>query len=169
MKDMLHITVPKSLSAFQEPHTEADRKLISHKDEHEGYEFYRRELVPQGYARQCMVSLYEIPPGKSSYPYHYHVKNEECFYILSGTGLLKTPSGERRVNAGDFLFFPANENGAHKLTNASSDEPLVYIDFDTYNDLEVSFYPDSGKVGIFGYGLRQLYRTCEQADYYEGE
>lgn len=150
-------------------HIKAAGEPNSHKNEHEGYEYYKRDLVPVGYARQCMAALYEIPAGKAACPYHYHVKNEECFYILSGTGLLKTPTGERNVTAGDFLFFPANENGAHKLTNDSADTPLVYIDFDTDNDLEVSFYPDSGKVGIFGDGLRQLYKTGDQVEYYEGE
>jgi uncharacterized cupin superfamily protein len=145
---------------------DADQK---HKCEHEGYEYYKRELIPEGYARQCEVSLYEIPPGKSGYPYHYHMKNEECFYILSGTGLLKTPAGEREVTAGDFLFFPANERGAHKLTNASETDMLVYLDFDTDNDVEVSFYPDSGKVGIWGKGLGRLYRTGDEVGYYEGE
>lgn len=150
-------------------HIKAAEVASIHSDDHEGYEYYRRKLIPDGYAKQCAVSLYEIMPGKSAYPYHYHMKNEECFYILSGTGSLKTPAGDRQVSAGDFLFFPANENGAHKLTNVSASEKLVYIDFDTYNDLEVSFYPDSGKVGIWGKDLAQLYRTREQAEYYDGE
>ena len=42
-----------------------------HKAEHEGYEYTRRYFVRRGEARQCVVSVYEIPPGKSAYPYHY--------------------------------------------------------------------------------------------------
>lgn len=140
----------------------------AHKNEHEGYEYYKRELVPKG-AHQCAISVYEIPPGKSAYPYHYHTKNEEAFYILKGRGLLKTKSGEREVTAGDFLFFPANEEGAHKLTNISETEPLVYLDFDTHNDIDVAFYPDSGKIGIWGMGINRLYRTDQNVDYYDGE
>ena len=41
------------------------------------------------------VSIYEVPPGKSAVPYHYHLRNEEVFFILSGTGLLKSPKGSR--------------------------------------------------------------------------
>jgi uncharacterized cupin superfamily protein len=140
-----------------------------HRSRHDPYEYYKRELVPLGQAEQCAVSLYEVPPGKSAYPYHYHTKNEEVFYIISGTGTLRTPSGEKSVHAGDLLFFPANENGAHKLTNASESEKLVYLDFDTYNELEAAFYPDSGKVGIYGKGIRQIYRLDQQVEYYDGE
>jgi len=140
-----------------------------HKNLHPGYEFTRRSFLPQGEAMQCAVAIYEIPPGKSAYPYHYHIKNEEVYYILSGTGLLKTPEGDKSVQAGEFLYFPANENGAHKLTNISATEPLTYIDFDTQNDLEVAIYPDSGKIGVWGMDINRLYCQRDEKDYYEGE
>ncbi len=140
-----------------------------HKKEHGNYEYYKRELVTKGSAGQCAVSIYELLPGKSAYPYHFHTKNEEVFYILSGTGTLRTPAGDRPVLTGDFLFFPANEEGAHKLTNTSETESLVYLDFDTYNDIDVAFYPDSGKLGIWGRNINQLYKISDQVDYYEGE
>lgn len=141
----------------------------SHKGEHEGYEYFKRELVPMRPGGQCKISLYEIPPQKAAYPYHYHTKNEEAFYILQGSGLLKTPEGERPVAAGDLIFFPANEKGAHKLTNTSKTEMLIYLDFDTHNDLDVAFYPDSGKIGVWGQGINQVYRVQEQVTYYDGE
>lgn len=132
------------------------------------YEYCRRDFVKRGQAKQCVVSVYEIPPGKSAYPYHWHCKNEEVFYIVSGTGLLRTPEGERTVSAGELLFFPAAPGGAHKLTNNGT-EPLVYIDFDTANDLDVAFYPDSNKVGVWGMGVNQVFRQGDAVDYYEGE
>ncbi len=139
-----------------------------HKSEHEGYEYYKKEVVTGENSKQCKVSIYEIPPGKSAYPYHYHVKNEEIFYIIKGTGELITPSGIRQVSPGDFLFFPANEKGAHKLTN-NSDDMLVYIDFDTENDIDIAFYPESNKVGVFGLGINQIYKTEDRVDYYKDE
>ena len=96
------------------------------------------------------------------------MKNEECFYILSGSGTLKTPQGKREVKAGDFLFFPANENGAHKLTNTGT-EPLTYLDLDTAHDIDVTFYPDSDKIAVWGRGINQVYKTENQVNYYEGE
>ena len=141
----------------------------THKDEHKDYEYYKRVFLPREDASQCTVSVYEIPPRKSAYPYHSHSNNEEVFYIISGTGLLKTPEGERNVSAGDLLFFPANQTGAHKLTNTSDTDTLVYIDFDTTNDIDVAFYPDSQKIGVWGKGINKVYRIDENVDYYKGE
>ena len=150
-------------------HENIDALPAGHKCEHEGYEYYRKKFVPFGAAEQCTVSVYEIPPGKSAYPYHYHHKNEEVFCILRGRGTLRTPEGERPVVAGDLLFFPANENGAHKPTNTSAEETLVYLDFDTVSDLDVAVYPDSGKLGVWGKGINRLYRAEDDVEYYFGE
>jgi len=140
-----------------------------HKNEYNEYEYYKKAIIPRGDAKQCTLSVYEIPPGKAAYPYHFHTKNEEVFYIISGSGLLKTQTGEKLVSSGDFMFFPACENGAHKLTNNSKTENLIYIDFDTENDLEVSFYPDSGKIGVWGKNINKVFRTDASVDYYDGE
>lgn len=67
------------------------------------------------------------------------------------------------------MYFPANEKGAHKLTNNSSNETLVYLDFDTCNAIDVSYYPDSGKIGVWGKSIDKIYKAGESVDYYEGE
>lgn len=139
-----------------------------HKAGTEGYEFIRRDFL-EIHEAQSLVRVYEIPPGKSAYPYHYHLKNEETFFILKGEGLLRTHAGERRVKPGDLLFFPAGETGAHKLTNTSETERLVYLDFDIVHDLDVTMYPDSGKIGIWGKDTNKIYRIGDDVDYYEGE
>ena len=139
------------------------------KADHPGYEFQRRIIVDKGESEHFDVSIYEVPPGKSAVPYHYHLRNEEVFYILSGKGLLKSPEGEREVTAGDFLYFPNNENGAHKVTNISETETLVYADFDIRFDPEVVIYPDSDKAGIFGKQARMIFPVSKQVDYYDGE
>ena len=133
------------------------------------YGYTRRKFVPFSAAAHTVVSVYEVAPGKAAYPYHFHHKSEETFYILSGEGVLKTPEGERAVRAGELLFFPTGPKGAHKLTNASRTEMLVYIDFDAVHDLDIAEYPDSGKIGIWGHGINQIYPQSAQADYYDGE
>ena len=140
-----------------------------HKALHEGYEYTRRNFVPRGQAEGTLVTVYEVPPQKAAYPYHYHLKDEETYYILSGEGLLKTPEGEKRVSAGELLFFPAGSEGAHKLTNTSLTEMLVYIDFDVIHDLDAAIYPDSGKIGVWGKGVNRVYPLDADVDYYEGE
>lgn len=149
-------------------HEPIDGLPSRHRSEHEGYEYTRRDFVRRGQARQCVVNVYEIPPGKSAYPYHYHLQDEEVFYIVSGQGTLRTTEGERPVRAGELLLFPAGEGGAHKLTNTGA-EPLLYIDFDTANDLDAALYPDSGKMGVWGKGANKVFRLSEEAGYYEGE
>lgn len=142
---------------------------VSHKCEHDGYEYYRKKFIPFGAAKDTLVSVYEIPPGKAAYPYHFHHNNEETFYILSGEGTLRTPEGERSVAAGDLLFFPTGPAGAHKLTNSSETETLVYIDFDVVHDIDITEYPDSDKVGIWGMGINKVYPRSSDVGYYDGE
>ena len=155
MRDMIHTTI--------------DAVQKTHVNEHKDYEYKRGDLVSEEMAKQFTLSVYEIPPGKSAYPYHYHTLKEEVFYIISGQGVLKTHTGDRQVKAGDFLFFPVGETGAHKLTNASESDLLVYLDFGSNNELEAAFYPDTGKAGIFTKDIQQLYKMSDAVGYYSGE
>ena len=141
----------------------------SHKNEHPGYEYRRQTLVPRGDGHGCLVSVYTLPPGKANFPYHWHTLNEECFYVLSGSGVLRTPQGERPLAAGDFVFCPAGPSGAHKISNPAGPEPLVYIDYDTRNKGDVCVYPDSGKIGAWFSGGGGIFRQADAVDYYEGE
>jgi len=150
-------------------HSRIENIPAVHRCEHDGYEYLRRKFVPFGAAGSTVVSVYEIPPLKSAYPYHYHHKNEETFYILSGEGILRTPEGERKVRAGELLFFPACPEGAHKLTNCSDTEALVYLDFDAVHDVDVTVYPDSDKMGVWGKGINQIFPQDSAVDYYDGE
>ena len=149
-------------------HKNIDELPRKHKVGAAGYEFYRRDFI-RIHEADSLVRIYELPPGKSAYPYHFHLKNEETFFILRGEGLLRTRDGERAVRPGDLLFFPAGEDGAHKLTNTSDTEMLVYLDFDIVHDLDVTMYPDSGKLGIWGMDTNKIYRIDDDVDYYDGE
>ena len=150
-------------------HSKIESIPVSHKCEHDGYEYYRKKFIPFGGAKNSLVSVYEIPPCKSAYPYHFHHNNEETFFILSGEGILRTSDGEKKVSAGELLFFPTGPAGAHKLTNCSDTENLVYIEFDVVHDVDITVYPDSNKIGVWGMGINQIYPKGEAVDYYEGE
>ena len=71
------------------------------KAEHEPYEYIKYELTPRSDFNQCHVAIYEIPPMKSNYPYHYHITNTEVFYIIEGQGILRTPDGDKMLKRGD--------------------------------------------------------------------
>ena len=148
-------------------HMRMEDMRVSH-TAHGDYEYTQHTFVGRRDSDQSRICIYEVPPGKSAYPYHYHLKDVETFHILSGGGLLRTPEGEKPVTAGDFLHFPAGPQGAHKLTNTGT-EPLVYIDFDVIHDLDVCFYPDSGKLAVWGKDVNRVYPVGANVDYYEGE
>jgi uncharacterized cupin superfamily protein len=140
--------------------------------------FRRKRLGAAAGAERLGASLYELPAGASSWPYHYHAGNEEAMYVLSGTGVLRTPEGESRVGPGDFAAFPADESGAHRLRN-DGDEPLRYLAVSTMRDPDVTVYPDSDKVGVFagappGGADRErvvsgYFRRSDAVDYWDGE
>ena len=72
-------------------HTNAPDAAWTHRAEHEGYAYEKQELVSRREAKQCTAAMMRIPPKKAGYPYHFHILNEECFFILSGVGLLRSP------------------------------------------------------------------------------
>lgn len=147
-------------------HMRMEDMRVSH-NVHGDYEYVKRTFVGRGQGGS-LLCVYEIPPGKSAYPYHYHLKDEESFHILSGQGTLRTPEGTKAVAAGDFLHFPSGPEGAHKLTNTGT-EPLVYIDFDVIHDLDVCLYPDSGKLAVWGKDVNRVWPMEASVDYYAGE
>lgn len=67
------------------------------------------------------------------------------------------------------LFFPTGAEGAHKLTNSSETENPVYIDFDVVHGVDITIYPDSDKIGVWGMGINKLYPQASDVDYYDGE
>jgi len=124
-------------------------KIFDPKSTHQKDFEFKNSVVssPNATNGKLYVTFYTLLPGKANYPYHYHSGMEEVFYIISGTGTLRTPDGEKEVKEGDVIVFPANANGAHQLIN-TSDDVLIYLDVDTSSSPEVVFYPDKGDFRI---------------------
>jgi uncharacterized cupin superfamily protein len=117
--------------------------------------------------------MYELPPGKRSFPLHVHYVTEEAMFVLSGTAKVRTESGEHRIGAGDYVTFPIG-GPAHQLINDGA-ENLRYLGFSVYedNDADVVAYPDSKKLSI-GFGVdpnRKRWRVLQKdaVDYFIGE
>lgn len=150
--------------------TNKDSMTLKHVAYRQPYEYDKYEVSTAEQANKTVVAIYDIMPGKSNYPYHYHISNEEVFYIISGQGMLETPDGEIAVSTGDVIIFPPCEKGAHKLTNTSDSEMLTYIDVDVNNSPDLVFYPHSNKVGVFTHGeFKKLYKSDSNVGYYEDE
>ena len=131
---------------------------------------FKRSVVssPQTTEGKLHVTFYTLMPGKTNYPYHQHSGMEEVYYIISGTGTLKTPDGDKIVTAGDVIIFPTNPNGAHQLTN-TADEALVYLDIDTASSPEVVFFPDKGDFRIMTPEVRKNFSLDAEVNYLRNE
>jgi uncharacterized cupin superfamily protein len=116
--------------------------------DHGETEFRRKQLGEAADNDLLGCSLYELPAGKRSWPYHYHTANEEAIYVLAGTGQLRLDDETNPLQAGDCAAFPADESGGHRIIN-DGDEPLRYLMISTTNDPDVTVYPDSEKLGVF--------------------
>jgi len=109
----------------------------------------RKQLGAAAKGKKLGCSLIELPPGKQSWPCHYHLANEEALYVLAGTGRLRLGEETVHVKAGDYVALPPGAGCAHQLFN-DSPEPLRYLAFSTMEEPDVVIYPDSKKVGVFG-------------------
>lgn len=141
-----------------------------YKNEHEGYEYNKYEVTKRSDFSQAYICFYEIMPEKAAFPKHYHSYNTECFYIISGEGVVLTNGESIKVKTGDIIVFPCGENGTHKLVNTSKTEKLLYIDFDTTNSPDIIHYVDSNKIGIIEHNISStFYRVGDDVSYFEGE
>lgn len=89
------------------------------------------------------VNLARVPPGKESFVYHSHWREEEWIYILEGRGLARIDEVEYEVGPGDFMAFPA-PGVAHHLRNAG-EQDLVYLMGGENLDMDVADFPELGK------------------------
>jgi uncharacterized cupin superfamily protein len=81
------------------------------------FRWRRARLGRQAGSRALGASLFELAPGGATFPLHAHLANEELLLVLAGRPTLRTPAGERALEAGDVVAFPAGREGAHRLEN----------------------------------------------------
>jgi uncharacterized cupin superfamily protein len=110
--------------------------------------FRRKRLAAAAGGEALGCSLYELPAGERSWPYHYHTGNEEALFVLEGTGTLRLAGDEHSIESGDYAALPADERGAHRVINDGND-PLRYLAISTMEDPDVTVYPDSDRIGVF--------------------
>jgi uncharacterized cupin superfamily protein len=91
------------------------------------------------------ASVYELQAGDKRGPYHYHYGVEEWMYVISGAPIHRDPSGERPLEPGDLVAFPAGPPGAHTVHG-----PGRVIIFSTgargFGEAFVTVYLDSDKI-----------------------
>src|SRR5579863_10313218 len=88
-----------------------------------------------------------VPPGKRGCPFHSHRAEEEMFFIVRGSGILRYGQESRRIRAGDVICCPVGgPETAHQIIN-DSDAELAYLSVSTMLPVEICEYPDSRKIG----------------------
>ncbi|HZQ89411.1 MAG TPA: cupin domain-containing protein [Gaiellaceae bacterium] len=118
-------------------------------------------------ATRMGMTVYELPPGQAVCPYHFEWTDEEWLFVIAGSPTLRSPEGERTLEAGDVVCFPAGPDGAH-LVRANDDTARIAI-ISTKNAVGVAEYPDSDKVGVWANGTHYMLRRSEHLDYWDGE
>lgn len=113
------------------------------------------------------VSYEELPPGKQSVPFHYHLIEEEHIVALEGECTLRLGEERYTLRAGDYVGFPAGQAAGHCLIN-ETDQPFRFLMIGDHAPNEVAVYPDSNKVMIRGMG-RAILRDENRLDYFDGE
>jgi uncharacterized cupin superfamily protein len=159
-RTLQHIEV-FNVSSEQEWDAENDR---------DGFRHLRTAVGERLGGRLLGGSLYELPPGERTWPYHYEQGCEEWLIVVSGRPILRAADGERQLEPGDVAVFPEGPSGAHQVINRSEERCRVFV-LSSKAPLAIVHYPDSGKVGFWSQaeGRQRLIREGPELNYWEGE
>jgi uncharacterized cupin superfamily protein len=95
-------------------------------------------------AQELGATLYELPAGTAVSPYHLHYANEELLIVLAGRPLLRTPSGDRRLEPGAVVAFVRGPDGAHGVSNPDDAEVARVLVVSTMNVPDVAVHLSTG-------------------------
>jgi uncharacterized cupin superfamily protein len=110
----------------------------------------RARIGRQAGARQLGASLFEVPPGATTFPLHIHHANEEMLIVVEGRPTLRTLHGARTLERGEVVACPAGRDGAHHLRN-DGDEPARVLIVSTMHAPDINEFPDTGEFWVRDY------------------
>ncbi len=73
-------------------------------------------------SKEISIQITDVEPDEMQF-LHSH-KQEQCYYIISGTGLMNIDNHTREVKEGDAVFIPSN--ATHGIKNIGSHK-LIYL------------------------------------------
>ncbi len=135
----------------------------------EGKRFGFRETVLSrlGGAEQVHVNRLVVPAGKQSGPFHYHMREEEHFYVLEGRCVMRSGEDRHELSSGDYVCFPAGTGVAHAFENPF-DEDCAMLTIGSWDPHEICVFVDSGKAKLRAMETIVSWPQ-ESLDYWEGE
>lgn len=101
----------------------------------------KKRLGNAGLLQNFGVNLVELAPGSASALRHWHDKQDEFIYILSGEITLVTDGGAEILTVGDCAGFPAGVADGHCLVNQSG-EIATYLEIGDRTANDKVIYPD---------------------------
>jgi uncharacterized cupin superfamily protein len=141
----------------------------------DGFRWRGESVAYKAGSKRLGASTYELPPGEATFPYHYHLANEELLIVLAGRPHLRTPEGWRQLEEGEVVAFPVGERGAHQVANRGAETVRLLL-VSEMRSPEIAVYPDSGKVGAREHapgsgreGLKSNFRFGDAVEYWDGE
>jgi len=120
-------------------------------------------MVPRG--GKLGINRMRLAKGRTTVPFHYHLREDEAFFVLEGRGVLRYGDEIRELRAGDCVSCPAGTQVAHQIANPFDDD-LVYLAIGTSDPHEVCVYPDSDKVMVRGV---KMLGHLSRKEYFDGE
>jgi uncharacterized cupin superfamily protein len=134
----------------------------------DGNRFLRTMIGQAVGAKLTGFSLYELPPGQAAWSYHYELNREEWVIVVAGEVVVRTPSDDRALRAGEIACFPPGEEGAHQVRN-DSDVVARFAMPSSWAETYVAIRPDSNTALIVGPGFRRIVPLDEDLDYWDRE
>ncbi len=61
------------------------------------------ELASALGAKAIGANLTRVPPGKAAFPFHHHYGNEEHFFVISGSGVLRANDDTHDIREHDYI------------------------------------------------------------------
>lgn len=141
------------------------------------FRWRRARLGKQAGSERLGASLFDLPPGASTFPLHAHWANEELLVVLAGRPTLRGADSERELAPGEVVACPIGRAGAHRIDNRT-DEPVRVLVVSTMVGPDVVEHLDSGKVLARSFApgddppadaVTLLGRPEDNLDYFEGE
>jgi hypothetical protein len=87
----------------------------------EKFAYRRKQLGSSAGGEMLGCSLYEVPPGRRAWPYHYHLANEEAIYVLESSGTLRI--GGEEISVSQVPTWPCQQE-RKRLTRSSTTRGL---------------------------------------------
>lgn len=101
----------------------------------------RKTLGDAGGLSDFGVNMLTLPPGAWSSQRHWHTREDEFVYVLSGEVVLVDDKGEHVLRAGDCAAFPKGDGNGHHLVNKSKAD-AVCLEVGTRSTDDFCTYPD---------------------------